>query len=147
MLPSSISISKKMPFSSSQSSNPTKKISHSLKYSVTKKDAQNVSLVRLLRIKLATINPKTRRTYGDSIIARYYKMAYDGDPIIMRDLINRIDGLPKQVIASDKDNPININVIHSLFGQSVRQANAIEYDTLLNEDDEVIPPKNKTNKV
>lgn len=126
---------------------PAKKVSHSLTYSVTKKDAQNVSLVRLLRNKLATINPKTRRTFGDSVIAKYYKMAMDGDPLIIRDLINRIDGLPKQVIASDKDNPININVIHSLFGQSVRQATTIEYDNLSLDDDDNKQDITKTSKV
>ena len=94
-------------------------------------------MVQLLKEKLSMIDPITKRTFGQAIINKYYKMAREGDPIIMRDLINRIDGLPKQTIVSDKDNPININVIHSLFGASIRQQErqSIDYDELDTDDD------------
>lgn len=92
---------------------------------------RNISIVDKLKEYLSRQDPKRAGTLGDRIVEKYYKMAREGDPIIMRDLINRIDGLPKQIIASDKDNPVNINIIASLFGKSVRKnSTTIDYDTL-----------------
>jgi hypothetical protein len=99
-----------------ESKSLTSTINKQLKTTSSKK----ISLVVKLKEYLNRPDPKRNGTLGDRLIEKYYSMAKEGDPIIMRDLINRIDGLPKQTIVSDKDNPININVIHSLFGNSIR---------------------------
>ena len=78
-----------------------------------------LSMVEIIRSKLATIDPKYRRYVGDRVADKYIKLALAGDPIILRDLINRMDGLPKQTISHEGNAP-DINVLNLLFGNSIR---------------------------
>ena len=97
------------------------------------KGNNKLSLVAKLRDYLAKKDPKRAGTLGDRIIEKYYAMARAGDPIIMRDLINRIDGLPKGA-TTPEGNTVNINVLQQLFGSSIRPLQPTKEYKVLNVD-------------
>jgi hypothetical protein len=57
----------------------------------------SVSIVEGIRKKLLEIEPNNKKTYLELFLSSYFKNAIkDGDNNLMRDMINRIDGMPKQ---------------------------------------------------
>lgn len=57
------------------------------------------SLVAILRKKLQAHDPKTRETYGDKLIrAAYSRAVKDKNVEMIRDILNRVDGMPKQSV-------------------------------------------------
>lgn len=57
----------------------------------------SVSIVEGIKKKLLEIEPENKKTYLDLFLSRYFRKAIkDGDVGLIRDMINRIDGMPKQ---------------------------------------------------
>jgi hypothetical protein len=57
----------------------------------------SVSIVEGIRRKLLEVEPGTKKTYLELFLSSYFKNSIkDGDTNLMRDMINRIDGMPKQ---------------------------------------------------
>jgi hypothetical protein len=57
----------------------------------------SVSIVEGIRRKLLEVEPGTKKQYLELFLSSYFKNAIkDGDNQLMRDMINRIDGMPKQ---------------------------------------------------
>ena len=60
----------------------------------------SVSIVEGIRRKLLEVEPGTKKQYLELFLSSYFKNAIkDGDNNLMRDMINRIDGMPKQTTA------------------------------------------------
>lgn len=56
-----------------------------------------ISIVEGIKRKLLEVEPGTKKQYLDLFLSSYFKNAIkDGDTNLMRDLINRVDGMPKQ---------------------------------------------------
>jgi hypothetical protein len=76
----------------------------------------SVSIVEGIKKKLLEIEPENKKTYLDLFLSRYFRKAIkDGDVGLIRDMINRIDGMPQQrtdITSGDKPIPI-LNAIHS----------------------------------
>jgi hypothetical protein len=89
--------------------------------SLSNKPAKHISLVGKLQSYLQLKDSKRYGTKADRLIEKYYNMAMSGDPIIMRDLVNRIDGLPKQNIDISADTTASIGILSALFGNSIRK--------------------------
>ena len=59
----------------------------------------SVSIVEGIKRKLLEIEPENKKTYLDLFLSRYFRKAIkDGDVGLIRDMINRIDGMPKQSV-------------------------------------------------
>lgn len=57
----------------------------------------SVSIVEGIRQKLEEIDPKSKKTWLDTFLTTLFdKAAKEGNEQLMRDMINRIDGMPKQ---------------------------------------------------
>ena len=57
----------------------------------------SVSVVGEIKKKLLECPPDQTKTYLELLVARYFKQTIqDGDTQLIRDLINRVDGMPKQ---------------------------------------------------
>jgi len=57
----------------------------------------SVSIVEGIKKKLLEIEPENKKTYLDLFLSRYFRKAIkDGDVGLIRDMINRIDGMPQQ---------------------------------------------------
>lgn len=57
----------------------------------------SVSIVEGIRRKLLEVEPGTKKQYLELFLSSYFKNAIkDGDNQLMRDMINRIDGMPQQ---------------------------------------------------
>jgi len=57
----------------------------------------SVSIVEGIKRKLMEIEPENKKTYLELFLSRYFRKAIkDGDVGLIRDMINRIDGMPKQ---------------------------------------------------
>jgi len=57
----------------------------------------SVSVVGEIKKKLLECPPDQTKTYLDLLVARYFKQTIqEGDAQLIRDLINRVDGMPKQ---------------------------------------------------
>lgn len=70
----------------------------------------SVSIVEGIKRKLLEIEPENKKTYLDLFLTRYFRKAIrDGDVGLIRDMINRIDGMPKQPVDNTGDVNININ--------------------------------------
>lgn len=64
----------------------------------------SVSIVEGIKRKLMEIEPENKKTYLELFLNSYFRKAIkDKDSQMMRDMINRIDGMPKQLtdITSD----------------------------------------------
>ena len=74
------------------------------------------SLVSLIKSKLQEKQKGSDKTYAESFIEKLMKKAIkDGDTATMRDMINRIDGLPRQNIGIDggaDGSPLVVNLIN-----------------------------------
>jgi hypothetical protein len=58
-----------------------------------------ISLVELLKKKLLEVEPTQKRTYASLFIEEVLAKALKKkDVVMMRDILNRVDGLPKQTI-------------------------------------------------
>lgn len=72
----------------------------------------SVSIVEGIRKKLLEIEPENKKTYLDLFLSRYFRKAIkDGDVGLIRDMINRIDGMPMQkndLTTNGKDLPTPI---------------------------------------
>jgi len=56
-----------------------------------------ISIVEGIKRKLLEVEPGTKKQYLDLFLSSYFKNAIkNGDTNLMRDLINRVDGMPKQ---------------------------------------------------
>jgi len=74
----------------------------------------SVSVVEAIKRKLMEIpegqTNAEKRTYLDLLVARYFKQTIqDGDAQLIKDLINRVDGMPKQSINMEGE-PIKIDI-------------------------------------
>jgi hypothetical protein len=70
-----------------------------------------LSLVSMLKKKLEEIEPTKKRTYAELFIDEVVTKALDGeDSTMKRDIINRIDGMPKQQI----EFPNGLDIIHNI---------------------------------
>jgi len=57
----------------------------------------SVSIVEGIKKKLLEIEPENKKTYLDLFLTRYFRTAIkDGDVQLLKDFINRVDGMPKQ---------------------------------------------------
>ena len=57
----------------------------------------SVSIVEGIKKKLLEIEPINKKTYLELFLSSYFKNAIkNGDTNLMRDIINRVDGMPKQ---------------------------------------------------
>lgn len=58
-----------------------------------------LSLVNLIKKKLEDVEPESKRQYAELIVDRAIKESLYGEEVTMlRDLINRIDGMPAQAV-------------------------------------------------
>jgi hypothetical protein len=76
----------------------------------------SVSIVEGIKRKLLEIEPENKKTYLDLFLSRYFRKAIkDGDVGLIRDMINRIDGMPQQktdLTTNGKDvNPVLVKFI------------------------------------
>jgi hypothetical protein len=63
-----------------------------------------VSIVAALKRRLAEVNPENQKTYLETMIdVIIEKGTKTKDVTMMRDIVNRVDGLPKQKIEIDAD--------------------------------------------
>ena len=67
----------------------------------------SVSIVEGIKRKLMEIEPENKKTYLELFLNSYFRKAIkDKDSQLMRDLVNRIDGMPKQAMELDiKEKP------------------------------------------
>ena len=57
----------------------------------------SVSIVEGIKKKLLEIEPENKKTYLELFLTRYFRKAIkDGNVGLIRDMINRIDGMPMQ---------------------------------------------------
>ena len=62
----------------------------------------SVSIVEGIKRKLMEIEPVNKKTYLELFLNTYFKNAIkEGDSQLIRDMINRIDGMPKQPVEHD----------------------------------------------
>lgn len=89
----------------------------------------SVSIVEGIKKKLLEIEPENKKTYLDLFLSRYFRKAIkDGDVGLIRDMINRIDGMPMQkndLTTNGKDLPTPIlNAIH--YNNSDKEADTTQ---------------------
>lgn len=59
----------------------------------------SVSIVEGIKRKLLEIEPKNQKTYLELFLSQLFlKAIHDGNEQLMRDMINRVDGMPKASI-------------------------------------------------
>lgn len=57
----------------------------------------SVSIVEGIKRKLMEIEPENKKTYYELFLSKLFRKAIkDGDVTLIRDMINRVDGMPKQ---------------------------------------------------
>ena len=62
----------------------------------------SVSIVEGIKKKLLEIEPVNKKTYLELFLNTYFKNSIkNGDATLIRDMINRIDGMPKQPVEHD----------------------------------------------
>lgn len=66
----------------------------------------------------------TKGKYKDFVVKRLVRMAIDGDIQAQKEIMNRMDGMPKQGIelSGDEDNPIRVDITATLrkaYGQKI----------------------------
>lgn len=67
----------------------------------------SVSIVGGIRRKLLEVNPENKKTYLDSFLETLFKKSVsEGNEQLMRDMINRIDGMPKQTVEAKVEQVI-----------------------------------------
>jgi len=102
---------------------PKKQLPEALKKNIWKKGESgnpkgrpkgSVSIVEALKNKLEEVPDGQKKTYLELLVLRYMKNAVqDGDSRLIRDLINRVDGMPmqKQEITGKDGESLNIRII------------------------------------
>lgn len=68
------------------------------------------SIVAHLKEQLQEIDEKEKKTHASIITNKYIQMAKDGDQVILKDLINRTDGLPKGALTEDGQIIFNVKL-------------------------------------
>ncbi len=67
------------------------------------------SFIPMLKRKLKELDGMTNKTKGERIVEELINKAIeDKDIQAMKEMFNRIDGMPKQTIAGDKENPLTL---------------------------------------
>lgn len=70
----------------------------------------SVSIVEGIKRKLLEIEPENKKTYLELFLSKLFRKAIrDGDVALIRDMINRVDGMPKQhtdITSGDKPIPL-----------------------------------------
>lgn len=57
----------------------------------------SISIVEGIKHKLMEIEPENKKTYYELFLSKLFRKAIkDGDVTLIRDMINRVDGMPKQ---------------------------------------------------
>lgn len=76
----------------------------------------SVSIVEGIKRKLLEVEPANKKTYLELFLSKLFlKAIKEGNEQLMKDMINRIDGMPQQrtdITSGDKPIPI-LNAIHS----------------------------------
>ena len=71
----------------------------------------SISVVSAIKKKLEEYPEGKDKTYLYYLIETIFKKAIvENDVSMIKDIINRIDGMPKQPIVGDKDQPIEITI-------------------------------------
>lgn len=103
-----------------------------------------ISLVAILREKLAEIPPgsEDRKTYADLFIQRALGIALNGGDVAMiRDILNRIDGLPQGSLdLNTSGEQKHVIEIHDWRGATKQIDNFNQDGTLKSLTDESMPP-------
>lgn len=69
--------------------------------------AGSLSLVAMLKEELLKCPEGEKQSYAELLIKRILREALiNGDSVMVRDIVNRVDGLPKQVLALDPEDII-----------------------------------------
>lgn len=77
------------------------------------------SLVEMIKNKLQEQAKDKDKTYAEYFIDQLIKKTVvDGDVTMMRDMINRVDGMPMQKIGGDKDHPFILNITKEIAEQN-----------------------------
>jgi len=72
----------------------------------------SVSIVEGIKKKLQEIEPVNKKTYLELLLNTYFKNAIkDGDTSLIRDMINRVDGMPLQKQEFTGDTGIKVNIV------------------------------------
>ena len=76
----------------------------------------SVSIVEGIKRKLLEVEPANKKTYLELFLSKLFlKAIKEGNEQLMKDMINRVDGMPQQrtdITSGDKPIPI-LNAIHS----------------------------------
>lgn len=71
----------------------------------------SVSIVEGIKKKLLEIEPKNKKVYLDMFLDKlFHKAIRDGNEQLMKDMINRVDGMPAQKISGEDGGPIKIDI-------------------------------------
>lgn len=102
-----------MPFQKGQSGNPGGR---------PKRDWTWSGLIAQELENELTAKDGTKGKYKDFVVKRLVRMAIDGDIQAQKEIMNRMDGMPKQSIehSGDEDNPIRLDISATLkkaYGQ------------------------------
>ena len=72
----------------------------------------SVSVVSVLKSKLEEVPEGQQKTYLELLVAQMLKKAIaEGDVSMIKDIINRIDGMPKQDLNIEGDREYIVNII------------------------------------
>ena len=87
-----------------------------------------LSLVALLKKKLESVAPNSQKTWAELFIDKMFFTAINdrGDSALMKDIVNRIDGMPKQNIgfgADDTIEKIEIEIVKSRKNNDIQTEN------------------------
>lgn len=70
----------------------------------------SVSIVEGIKQKLLEIEPANKKTYLELFLSKLFlKAIKEGNEQLMRDMINRVDGMPNQKIDANI-NQVNVNI-------------------------------------
>lgn len=78
----------------------------------------SVSIVEGIRQKLEDVDPKSKKVWLDSFLDKLFEKAVkEGNEQLMRDMINRVDGMPKQstdiTSGGDKIEPVLVKFLNN----------------------------------
>lgn len=79
----------------------------------------SLSITAEIKKKLEEIPEGERKTYLEIFVNKIFKKAIDDEDVVMiKDIINRIDGMPVQKMSGDKENPISIFISKEIAQQN-----------------------------
>jgi len=80
------------------------------------------SLVALLKEELQEIPEGEKETYAQLLIKKYLNLAiFEGDARLIIDIINRINGVPKQTIETNSQNKPPIALVEFIGGDPTEE--------------------------